>query len=76
MPTASGAGVGPTASFTLTNSTTLRVPIKLVQQAQIDSMINIPTESVSFVSPNTPGNWIGVAIFGGQSNIPESTARD
>jgi hypothetical protein len=71
--TASVAGLSSPATFNLTNSTP---PIKLVQQAQIDSMINIQSESVSFASPNTAGNWIGVAIFGGQSSTHTFTITD
>jgi hypothetical protein len=73
LVTASVAGVSTPASFSLTNSLP---PIKLVQQAQIDSLIDIPSESVGFASPNTAGNWIGVAIFGGQSSTHTFTVTD
>jgi hypothetical protein len=39
-------------------------------------MIDIPSESVGFASPNTAGNWIGVAIFGGQSSSHQFTVTD
>ena len=74
--TAATAGVGTSASFSLTNSTAPLVPITRVQQAQIDSMIDIPSFSVTFPSSNTAGNWIGVAIFGGQSNTHLFTVTD
>ncbi len=74
--TAATAGVGASANFSLTNSTAPPVPITRVQQAQIDSLINIQSESVSFASPNTAGNWIGVAIFGGQSDTHLFTVTD
>jgi hypothetical protein len=73
---ASAAGVSASASFNLTNGTAPIAPITLVQQAQIDSMINIQSESLGFVSPNKAGNWIGVAIFGGQSNTHQFTVTD
>ncbi len=74
--TATAAGVSASASFNLTNSTAPLVPIKLVQQAQIDSMIDIPSQSLGFASANTAGNWIGVAIFGGQSDTHQFTVTD
>jgi len=73
---ASAAGVPASAAFSLTNALAPVAPITLVQQAQIDSMINIQSQSLGFASPNTAGNWIGVAIFGGQSNTHQFTVTD
>jgi hypothetical protein len=73
---ASASGVPGSATFNLTNAIVPVAPITLVQQAQIDSMINIQSQSLGFASPNTAGNWIGVAIFGGQSNTHQFTVTD
>jgi hypothetical protein len=74
--TATVAGVATAANFNLTNSAPSATPIKLIQHAKVDSMINVSTVSLSFTSPNTAGNWIGVAIFGAQSATHTFTVTD
>jgi hypothetical protein len=74
--TASVAGVGAPANFSLTNSLPAAVPIKLVQGNTLDSMINLQSASVAFKSNNTAGNWIGVVISGSTSNTDTFTVSD
>ena len=74
--TGSVAGVTTPAAFILTNNVVSNTAIKLVQHTNANSMINVQSESVAFRSPNTAGNWIGVAIFGGQSSSHTFTVTD
>jgi hypothetical protein len=74
--TASVAGVATPASFSLTNSAAVIAPIKLIQQAKVDSMINVQSITVGFGSANKVGNWIGVAIFAAQASNHTFTVTD
>ncbi len=74
--TASVPGVTTPAAFNLTNNAVSNTAIKLVQHTNVNSMINVQSQSVAFRSPNTAGNWIGVAIFAGQSSSHSFTVTD
>jgi len=74
--TASVPGLTTPASFSLTNTVAAAAVIKLVQHTNVNSMINLPSETVAFLSPNTAGNWIGVVIFAGQSSSHTFTITD
>jgi hypothetical protein len=74
--TASAPGVAAQATFSLTNSTVVIPPVKLIQGNTFDSLINLQSATVAFKSSNTAGNWIGVVIYGGQTSSGTFTITD
>jgi hypothetical protein len=77
LVTASVSGVAGVASFALGN---VAVPvgggISLTQHADVNSGINVSSITVAFKAANAAGNWIGVAIYGGQGTAHTFTVTD
>src|SRR6266404_5869264 len=72
--TAAVAGVTTPASFSLTNAAPGSA-IALVQHTSRDAGTTT-TSTLAFVSPNTAGNWIAVAIRAGSSSAQVFTVTD
>ena len=73
--TASATGVATTTAFSLTNIASTTANIALVQHTSIDAG-STTTANLSFVNPNTAGNWIAVAVRGGLSSAQVFTVTD
>jgi hypothetical protein len=72
--TATVSGVATSANFSLTNLVSAP-PIALVQHTSIDAG-TATTASLAFTTGNTSGNWIAVAIRGGNSSSQTFTVSD
>jgi hypothetical protein len=75
--TAGVSGLSGLASFALGNVLAgSGSGITLVQTATVNSGINVSSITVTFNAANTAGNWIGVAIYGGQGTAHPFTVTD